>query len=44
MSAERIQELEAKLAARRNKPGMAENVREIEAELARLKAEQPSGD
>lgn len=39
MSAERIKELEQKLQARRGKPGSAENVREIEAEIARLKAE-----
>jgi ribosome-interacting GTPase 1 len=38
MSAERIQELEAKLAARRNKPGTAENVRDLEQRIARLKA------
>lgn len=42
MSAERIKELEAMLAARRGKPGLAENVCEIEAEIARLKAEASS--
>jgi hypothetical protein len=36
----RIEELEAKLAKRRNQPGMAENVKQLEEEIARLKAEQ----
>jgi hypothetical protein len=40
MSAERIKELEAKLAARRGKPGMAANVQDIEERIARLKAGQ----
>lgn len=37
-NADRIAELEAKLATRRNKPGMADNVKAIEEEIARLKA------
>lgn len=37
-NADRIAELEAKLAKRRSTPGMAENVAAIEAEIARLKA------
>lgn len=41
MSAERIKELEEKLAKRRNAPGMAENVRDIEERIARLKAGEP---
>lgn len=36
----RIEELEAKLAKRRNQAGTAENVKAIEDEIARLKAEQ----
>lgn len=36
----RIQELQAKLAKRRNQPGAEENVRAIEEEIARLKAEE----
>jgi hypothetical protein len=36
----RIEELEAKLAKRRNQPGMAENVKMLEDEIARLKAEE----
>lgn len=37
-NADRIAELEVKLAKRRGTPGMAENVAMIEAEIARLKA------
>lgn len=35
--AKRVAELEPKLARRRNIAGMAENVAEMEAEMARLK-------
>lgn len=38
--ADRIAELEEKLAKRRNQAGMAENVKQLEDEIARLKAEQ----
>jgi hypothetical protein len=36
----RVEGLEAKLAKRRGQPGMAENVKQLEEEIARLKAEQ----
>lgn len=36
----RIDELKAKLVARKGKPGMAENVKALEEEIARLEAEQ----
>jgi ribosome-interacting GTPase 1 len=41
---ERIAELEEMLAKRRNQPGFGENVKHIEAEIARLKAEVQDGD
>jgi hypothetical protein len=34
----RLEELKAKLAARKGKPGMAENVKQLEEEIARLEA------
>lgn len=33
----RVAELDAKLVKRRNQPGMAENVKHLEDEIARLK-------
>lgn len=38
----RLEELKAKLAARKGRAGMAENVKALEEEIARL--EQQSGD
>lgn len=35
---DRIEELKAKLKARRNRQGYAQNVRDIEAEIERLEA------
>lgn len=37
--AERIDELKEKLAKRKGQPGMAENVKALEEEIARLEAE-----
>lgn len=41
--AERIAELQAKLAARQDKPGFKRNVQRIRAELARLQQEAGNG-
>lgn len=39
MNEKKIAELEEMASKRRNVPGFAQNVRDIEAEIARLKAE-----
>lgn len=43
MNEEAIAALEAKLKARRDRPGFAVNVKEIEAKIARLKQEAADG-
>lgn len=43
MSEERLKELQQKLAVRKGKPGMSENVKLLESEIARLLAETGQG-